>query len=68
MASERAAAGAAADDDHVVGAHEVSSLDVLGDDDAPGGLDQREMRERLGEVAEVARGAGVELLGVQAER
>ena len=33
-----------------------------------GGLDQREVREGLREVAEVPAGVGVELLGVEAER
>ncbi len=33
-----------------------------------GRLDQREVRERLREVAEVPAGVGVELLGVEAER
>src|SRR5689334_18764436 len=37
---------------------------TLGEDDARSRLDQREVRERLREVAEVAPGARVELLGV----
>ncbi len=40
----------------------------LGEDDPPRGLDQREVREGLGEVAQVPAGARVELLGVEAER
>ena len=40
----------------------------LGDDDPRRGLDQREVRERLREVAEVPAGVGVELLGVEPER
>ena len=94
MARERAAARAAADDDHVVVAHPETSaiapgshfetsairssfrseelirklLDALGEDDPPGGLDQREVGEGLGEVAQVPAGARVELLGVQTER
>ena len=40
----------------------------LGEDDPAGGLDEREVRERLREVAEVEPGADVELLGVQPER
>ena len=39
-----------------------------GDDDPRRGLHQRQVRERLREVAEVAAGVGVELLGVEAER
>ena len=40
----------------------------VGDDDSAGGLDEGEVGERLGEVAEVAAGAGVVLLGVEAQR
>ena len=65
---EGAAPGAAADDDHVVVAHPVTSCDPLGQDDPRGRLDQREVREGLREVAQVAARAGVELLGVEAER
>ena len=43
-------------------------LHALGQDDAAGGLDQREVRERLREVAQVPAGGDVELLGVEAER
>ena len=78
VARERAAAGAGPDDDHVVGVHGPPQrwgsahlhrwLEQLGDDDPRGGLDQREVRERLREVAEVAAGVGVELLGVEPER
>ena len=52
---ERAAAGAAADDDHVVGLHQ-GALRPLGEDDPARGLDQREVREGLWEVAEVPAG------------
>ena len=68
MARERAAAGAAADDDHVVGVAHCELAGQLGEDDPPGGLDQREVGEGLGEVAEVVRGARVELLRVEPER
>src|SRR6185295_6361541 len=40
----------------------------LGDDDSRRSLDEREVRERLWEVAEMAARRGVELLGVEAER
>src|SRR5256885_11469990 len=40
----------------------------LGEHDPPGSLHQRQVRERLREVAQVAAGLGVELLGVEAER
>ena len=43
-------------------------LEPLSEDDPPGGLDEREVGERLREVAEVPRVGGVELLGVEAER
>ena len=43
-------------------------LRSLGDDDARARLDQREVRERLREVPEVASGGGVELLRVEPER
>ena len=65
---ERAAAGAAADDDHVVVAHPLISSSRSASDDPRGRLDQREVREGLREVAQVPAGAGVELLGVQAQR
>ncbi len=68
VARERAAAGAGADDDDVVGVHQRDLRNALGEDDARRGLDQREVRERLGEVAEVPAGGGVELLGVQPQR
>jgi hypothetical protein len=42
-------------------------LEPLGEDDAGGGLDERQVGEGLGEVAEVVGGVGVELLGVEAE-
>ena len=53
MPGERAAARAAADDDHVVGTPSGESPDPLGEDDPPGGLDQREVREGLREVPQV---------------
>src|SRR5262249_37742016 len=43
-------------------------VDHFRENDARRGLDQREVRERLRKVAEVARSVGVELLGVQTER
>src|ERR1700733_9417009 len=43
-------------------------VEPLGEDDPPGGLDQREGRERLGEVAQVTAALDVELLGVEPER
>src|SRR5688500_10455329 len=47
----------------------VARLDLLlGADHVHDGVDQREVREGLGEVAEVAAGARVDLLRVQAER
>ncbi len=46
----------------------MRALQFLGDDDPGGGLDQREVRERLREVAQVPAGVGVELLGVEPER
>jgi hypothetical protein len=39
-------------------------LQALGDDDPRRSLDQREMGERLGEVAQMPPGAGVQLLGI----
>src|SRR4051812_16878965 len=42
--------------------------EALGDDDPPRCLDQCEVREGLREVAQMAAGAGVELLCVEAER
>ena len=65
---ERPAAGAASDHDHVVVAHQLSSSSRSATMIRAGGLDQREVRERLREVAQVAAGVGVELLGVQPER
>ena len=65
---QRAAARAAPDHDHVVGGAHVRLLQLLGDDDPGGGLDQREVRERLREVAQVPARVGVELLGVEPER
>ena len=66
---ERAAAGAAADHDHVVVRRIIREvLQHLGDDDPRSRLDQRQMRERLREVAQVAAGARVELLRVEPER
>ena len=47
--------------------HESSSSRSREDDPA-GGLDQREVGERLREVAEVTGALGLELLGVQTER
>src|SRR5438094_6418913 len=41
---------------------------LLGVDDVEDGVDQREVGERLREVAEVPPAARVELLGVEAER
>ena len=64
---ERSSAGAASDDDDVVGAHDISfsrSARMI----RRRGLDQREVRERLREVPEVPAGVGVELLGVEPER
>src|SRR5437764_15486956 len=40
----------------------------LGEDESRGRLDEREVREGLREVPEVAARGGVELLGVQPER
>ena len=65
---KRAAAGAAADDDDVVVAHPLISSSRSASTIARRRLDQGEVRERLREVAEVPAGAGVELLGVEAER
>ena len=56
MAGERAAACAGPDDDHVIGVHHDDLLQSLGEDDPRGGLDQREVGERLREVAEVPAG------------
>ena len=84
VAGERPATRAGPDDDHVVGVHRsllrwcsVSDLGMvsvtrsphaLGEDDPRSRLDQREMRERLREVAQVTAGLDVELLGEEAER
>ena len=38
---------------------------LLGPDDVHDGVDQRQVRERLGEVAQLTPGAGIDLLGVQ---
>ncbi len=65
---ERAAAGAAADHDHVIVAHPLISAIRSARTIRAGGLDQREVRERLREVAEVPARVDVELLGVQPER
>ena len=67
MPRERAAAGAGADDDDVVRVHPVL-LQLLGDDDPRRRFDQRQVRERLREVAEVTPGVRVELLREQAQR
>ena len=71
MAGQRTAAGAAPhDDDVVVVAHRASLvlLHELGQHDPRGGLHQRQVRERLREVAQVTAGRRVELLRVQPER
>ena len=44
------------------------SIDLLGDDQPLSGLDQRQVREGLREVPQVAAGVGVVLLRVEAER
>src|SRR5512132_53132 len=61
-------------DEHRSGSGAVASRlggqfgDGFRDDDARGRLDEREVRERLREVAEVPAGLDVELLRVEAER
>src|SRR5262245_48166596 len=48
--------------------HSDSFLHYFVHDDAAGRVDERQVRERLREVAQVMRRVGVELLGVEAER
>ena len=65
---ERAAAGAAADDDHVVGAHSVISLRRSTRMILAAASIRARCEKACGKFPRCRAGAGVELLGVQAER